>query len=61
MNFRYTAVTDKGEKREGVIEAMNRDLAITGLQRRGLIVTSVKSEDEAKKWFEITLFEKVPM
>lgn len=61
MNFRYTAITDKGEKREGVIEAVNRDLAISGLQRRGLIVTSVKSEDEAKKWFEITLFEKVPM
>jgi type IV pilus assembly protein PilC len=61
MNFRYTAVTDKGEKRDGVIEAVNRDLAISGLQRRGLIVTSVKSEEEAKKWFEITLFEKVPM
>ncbi|MCC7436781.1 type II secretion system F family protein [Candidatus Nomurabacteria bacterium] len=61
MNFRYTAVTDKGEKRDGVIEAVNRELAISGLQRRGLIVTSVKSEEEAKKWFEITLFEKVPM
>jgi type IV pilus assembly protein PilC len=61
MNFRYTAVTDKGEKREGMIEAVNRDLAITGLQRRGLIVTSVKSEEESKKWFEISLFEKVPM
>ncbi len=61
MNFRYTAVTDKGEKRDGLIEAVNRELAISGLQRRGLIVTSVKSEEEAKKWFEITLFEKVPM
>lgn len=61
MNFRYTAVTDKGERREGVIEAVNRDLAISGLQRRGLIVTSVKSEEEARKWFEIALFEKVPM
>lgn len=61
MNFRYTAVTDKGEKRDGVIEAVNRDLAISGLQRRGLIVTSVKSEEEAKKWFQVTLFEKVPM
>ncbi len=61
MNFRYTAVTDKGEKREGLIEAVNRDLAITGLQRRGLIVTSVKSEEESKKWFQISLFEKVPM
>jgi type IV pilus assembly protein PilC len=61
MNFRYTAVTDKGEKRDGTIEAVNRDLAISGLQRRGLIVTSVRSEEESKKWFEITLFEKVPM
>ncbi len=61
MNFRYTAVTDKGEKRDGVIEAVNRELALSGLQRRGLIVTSVKSEAESKKWFEITLFEKVPM
>lgn len=61
MNFRYTAVTDKGEKREGMIEAVNRELAISGLQRRGLIVTGVKSEEESKKWFEITLFEKVPM
>lgn len=61
MNFRYTAITDKGEKREGLIDAVNRELAISGLQRRGLIVTSVKSEEESKKWFEITLFEKVPM
>lgn len=61
MNFRYTAVTDKGERREGIIEAVSRDLAISGLQRRGLIVTSVKSEEESKQWFEITIFEKVPM
>lgn len=61
MNFRYTAITDKGEKREGAIEAANRELALTGLQRRGLIVTGLKSEEESKRWFEITLFEKVPM
>ncbi len=61
MNYLYSAVTDKGEKREGVIEAVNQELAIAGLQRRGLIVTSIKNEDAAKKWFEITLFEKVPL
>lgn len=61
MNFKYTAITDKGEKREGVIDAASRELAITGLQRRGLIVTSLKNEQESKRWFEITLFEKVPM
>ncbi len=61
MNFKYIAITDKGEKREGAIDAANRELAIAGLQRRGLIVTSLKNDQESKKWFEITLFEKVPM
>jgi type IV pilus assembly protein PilC len=61
MLFSYTAVTDKGEKRDGTIDAATRELASAGLQRRGLIVTSIKSEQEAKKWFQITLFEKVPM
>ena len=61
MIFKYIAVSDKGEKREGVIEAVNREIAITGLQRRGLIVTEIKSEAEARKWFEISVFEKVPM
>ena len=61
MNFKYHAITDKGEKREGLIEAVNRELAVTGLQRRGLIVIDIKSEEEAKPWFEITLFEKVAM
>lgn len=61
MNFKYSAITDKGEKREGMIEAVNRELAVIGLQHRGLIVVEIKSEEEAKAWFEITLFEKVPM
>lgn len=61
MNFKYTAVTDKGEKREGSIEAVSRELAITGLQRRGFIVTSIVPEAQARRWFEVTLFEKVPM
>jgi len=61
MNYIYSAVTDKGDKREGTIEAVNQDLAIAGLQRRGLIITSIKNEEEAKKWFQITLFEHVPL
>lgn len=61
MNFKYNAITDKGEKRDGIIEAVNRELAVMGLQRRGLIVIDIKSEQEAKAWFEITLFEKVKM
>ncbi len=61
MNYKYTAVTNTGEKRDGYIEAGSRELAISGLQRRGLIVTSIKTEAESRKWFELSFFEKVPM
>lgn len=61
MNFKYHAITNTGEKREGLIEAVNRELAVAGLQRRGLIVTEIKTEEEARSWMEITLFEKVAM
>jgi len=61
MNFKYQALTEKGEKREGMIEAVNRELAVSGLQRRGLIVTLIQDEREAKKWFEFTIYEKIPM
>jgi type IV pilus assembly protein PilC len=61
MNFKYEAITDTGQKRDGMIEAVSRELAVSGLQRRGLIVTSIKDEEQAKKWFEITVYEKVPM
>lgn len=61
MNYRYVAVTETGEKREGMIEASSRELAVSGLQRRGLIVTSIKTEAESKPWFQMTIFERVPM
>lgn len=61
MNYTYEAITDKGEKRSGTIEAVSRELAIAGLQRRGLIVTAVKDEKESKRWFEVTVYERVPM
>lgn len=62
MIFRYTAVSSLGEKKEGVIEAASRELAVSGLSRRGLIVTSLKTEAEAKKWYEISIGgDKVPM
>ncbi len=61
MNFKYEAITNTGEKRDGMIEAVSRDLAVAGLQRRGLIVTSIKDEKQQKKWFEVSVYEKIPM
>ena len=61
MLFKYKAVDDKGISKEGEIDAPNRDIAISGLQRRGLIVISIKDERKAKSIFDMSFFEKVPM
>ncbi|MFZ2204976.1 MAG: type II secretion system F family protein [Minisyncoccia bacterium] len=46
MLFKYKSVDDKGIKRDGSIDAASRDMAISGLQRRGLIITSIEEEKE---------------
>ncbi len=61
MNFRYEAVTAAGEKKQGIVEAQTKDLAITALQRRGLIVTTVMEEGEKKGIMNLVIFERVPM
>lgn len=60
MLFKYTSINDRGEQKAGTIEALNRDVAIASLQRRGLIISSI--EDSQKSSFlehRITFLEKV--
>ena len=45
MIFNYKAIDNTGVEREGSIEAINLDVAITSLQRRGLIISTIKSPD----------------
>ena len=59
MLFNYRALDQTGQAKEGAIEAVSKDLAITALQRRGLIVASLKSADD-KKFLEKSVFEHVP-
>jgi len=59
MLFKYKAIDAKGESKEGEIDAPSRDIAIGGLQRRGLVVISIKEQGEKKSIFEISLFDKV--
>ena len=59
MLFNYKAVDPQGVNKEGEIDAPNRDMAISGLQRRGLVIISIKDETERKSIFEISFFEKV--
>lgn len=61
MLFLYKAVDSQGVSREGEIDAPNRDIAISGLQRRGLIVISIKDDGDKKSLFSIAFFDRVKM
>lgn len=45
MLFSYKAIDTGGASRTGSIEALNVDVAIASLQRRGLVVQTIKSDD----------------
>lgn len=60
MLFNYQSLDQSGAKKGGTIDALNKTVAIAALQRRGLIVTSIKGEEE-KGVLQMTLFERVPL
>ncbi|MCX6752224.1 MAG: type II secretion system F family protein [Candidatus Nomurabacteria bacterium] len=59
MLFKYKAIDSQGGSKEGEIDASSRDMAISGLQRRGLVIISIKDEKESKSIFQISFFDKV--
>ena len=62
MLFKYKVVDDKGVNKEGAIDAPSKDFAISGLQRRGLIVLSIKEEGEKKSGLAgLSFFDKISM
>lgn len=61
MLFKYKAVDDKGINKEGEIDAPNKDIAISALQRRGLIIISIVDEAKSKSFFKRSFFERIPM
>lgn len=60
MFFKYTAIDKNGKKVQGEIDAANKTLAISSLQRRDLIVVSIKG-DADKSFLSKSIFEKVPL
>lgn len=46
MLYKYEATTPEGEAKTGVIEAASRDIAISALQRRNLIIVSISETKE---------------
>ena len=59
MLFTYKAVSDQGVNKEGEIDAPNRDMAISGLQRRGLVVISIREEGEKKSIWQLSFLDRV--
>lgn len=53
MIFIYKAIDQTGTKQEGLIDAVNLDVAIGSLQKRGLVVSSVKPQ-------KANFFENLP-
>lgn len=48
MLYKYTAISQSGEKTEATIEAISADVAISVLQKRGLIISQISGADEKK-------------
>lgn len=46
MLFSYTAIDKDGNERSGTIDALSMDVAVTALQRRSLVVSSIKPANE---------------
>lgn len=60
MLFKYTAFDGTGAAKSGSIEAINQDVAISSLQRRGLVLSGIEPVEESKGLFEgIKLFNQV--
>ena len=61
MIFKYKALDQTGASKDGTIEAINIDIAIDGLQKRGLSIVSIKPEEGggAGLFANITFFDTV--
>jgi len=61
MLFNYTSVNEKGEQSAGSIDAVNVDVAISSLQRRGLVIASIKEAADKGSFLSIniSLFDRV--
>lgn len=60
MLFNYTALDSSGRPVTGSIEAISSDIAVTGLQRRGLILQTIAAAGEAPFWQkDIAFFKQV--
>lgn len=58
MLFNYKAIDKNGQPLDGSIDAASEEIAISSLQRRGYIISSIIPADK-KSWFSSSIFERV--
>jgi len=51
MTFKYKALDQSGSSKDGTIDAVNMEVAISALQKRGLSIVSIKPEEEGSSFF----------
>src|SRR3989344_5958715 len=59
MLFKYKAIDEEGINKEGKIDAPSRDMAISGLQRRGLVIISIKDEGSKQLFLQLSFLNRV--
>ena len=60
MLFNYKVIDTNGRELEGTIEAINQDVAISSLQTKGYIISSITSADKKSLFeMEFTIFQRV--
>lgn len=59
MLFKYKAIDKSGNEKEGIIDALNQEVAISSLQNRGLILSLIEPADKPSFIRKIPFFNKV--
>ncbi len=60
MLFTYHAIDKDGHEREGTIEAPSKEIAVSALQRRDLIISAIESAEKSDFFkLEFTFFDRV--
>lgn len=60
MLFTYRAIDTDGHEREGTIEALSKDVAVSALQRRNLVISAIDSADKKSPLsFDLPFFSGV--
>lgn len=59
MLFKYHAIDQDGHERDGTVEASSKEVAVSALQRRNLIISAIESVEKHSFEFDIPFFDRV--